>query len=324
MHTNPGDHDAGVSRTSRREAICSAVAAGMTFLPGCMSMRSWLRGPADPFARQPCVLPPDATVEQVVAHLNRNVDRLQSWRAHGVGIKVKGVPFPLNGDLAVQKGRRLRLMVNSIGGTEVDLGSNEHLFWFWAKQNKQPHVYYARHEDADLAVRQLNLPFEPQWLMEAFGLEPYIPQQLRMQPGMQPGTAQLVSDHVLNNGWQVRQIVIVDLCHGLVREHTLWDSSRNGKIIATARLSEHFIDPPSGVVLPRRIELDWPQAEMTLAMEFGAIQVNPAALPDQLWEMPVLPQTQAINLGRSARRSTTETSTARRRFPRRLHARPPA
>lgn len=303
MHACPGSDDAGVSRISRRAALRSAAGLGLVFLPGCTSMRSWLRGPADPFASQPCVLPPDATVEQVVAHLNQNVDRLQSWRAHGVGIRVKGIPFPLNGDLAVQKGRRLRLMVNSIGGTEVDLGSNEHLFWFWAKQNKQPHVYYARHEDADLAVRQLNLPFEPQWLMEAFGLSPYDFQQLRLQPGMQPGTVQLVSDHVLNNGWQVRQIVVVDLCRGLVREHTLWDSARNGKIIASARLGEHFIDPQTGVVLPRRIELDWPQAEMSLAMEFGAIQVNPPALPEQLWEMPVLPQTQAINLGRSARAS---------------------
>lgn len=285
---------------TRRETIQFAASLGMMLLPGCTSMRSWLR-PADPFARQPCVLSPNATLEQLVAHLNHNVDRLQAWRASGVGIRANG--FPLHGELAVEKGRHLRLMVNSLAGTEVDLGSNENIFWFWARQNKQPHVYYARHEDADMAARQLNLPFEPQWLMEAFGMEAYDAQQLRMQPGLQPGTAQLVSDHVLENGWQVRRIVVVDLCHGLVREHTLWDSSRNGKIIASARLSEHFIDPPTGVVLPRRMELDWPQAEMNLTMEFGAIQVNPAGLSDKLWEMPVLPQTQAVNLGRSARAS---------------------
>jgi hypothetical protein len=303
MHTSPGFPDASVSRTSRRGAICSAVALGLAYLPGCVSMRSWLR-PADPFARQPCVLPPEATVEQIVAHLNQNVDRLHGWRASGVGIRANG--FPLHGELAVQKGRRLRLRVNSPLALEVDLGSNEEIFWFWARQNKQPHVYYARHEDADVAVQQLNLPFEPQWLMEAFGMESYDPAQLRLQPGLQPGTVQLVSDHILDNGWQVRRIVVVDLCHGLVREHTLWDSSRNGKIIASAHLSEHFIDPQSGVVLPRRMELDWPQAEMRLTMELGAIQVNPTGLSEHLWEMPVLPQTQAINLGRSARASLDE------------------
>lgn len=303
MHTSPEHRRQYPPRVRRREAIGIALAAGLTVLPGCVGMRSWLRGPTDPFAGRPCVLPPDASIEQIVAHLNQNVDRLLAWQAYNVGIHASGVPFRLDGDLAVQKGRRLRLRVHSALGNEVDLGSNEEIFWFWARQNKQPHVYYARHEDADLATQQLNLPFEPQWLMEAFGLEPYDPTQLRLQPGLPhgSGTVQLVSDHVMQNGWQIRRIVVVDLCHGLVREHTLWDSAPHGKPIASARLSEHFIDPATGVVLPRRMELDWPQAAMKLTMEFGVVQVNPVGLSEDLWQMPNLQQTQAVNLGRSTR-----------------------
>lgn len=274
------------------------LAAMALSLPGCMSMRGWMR--SDPMAGQPCVLPPDATKEQIVEHLNLNVSRTHGWRSTSVGIKMNGWPSA-QGDLAVQQGHRFRLRVTSLPGLMLDMGSNEELFWFWARDAQQPGVLYARHEDAGMASRQLNMPFEPQWLMQAFGVLPYHADLMQMREGLTTGTAQLESNHTLDNGWQVRRIVVVDRCRGYVREHTLWDGSPRGQIIASAVLSKHFTDPQSGVVLPRRIDLSSPQSGDSVSLDLGNVMVNPPPADERLWQMPDMPNAPSINIGRSSR-----------------------
>ena len=103
-----------------------------------------------------------------------------------------------------------------------------------------------------------------------------------------------MSNHVLANGKTIRKAITVDTCHGRVMEHSVWDAS--GRRIAHATFSNHRLDPESGVVLAHHIQLEWPQAEVSLAMDLGHVEVNPAGMPEKIWEMPHMPGYPVMNL----------------------------
>jgi hypothetical protein len=273
-------------------------------LPGCAWTRFNLRPDPTAFGpRTPCKLPANPTAEDLVLVINQNVDRLHSWRAGRVKLRANHMPLTLEADLAVEKGRHLRLVVRHAlgGGDELDLGCNDDIFWFWARRQKPSAVMYASHDQLDEVRDNLQIPFEPDWLMEALGVAPIAAEGVTLEPitGTR-STAWLVSHHTLPNGRSIRKAITVDMCHGRVMEHSLWDSA-TGKRIAHAEFSNHRIDQATGIVMPHHIKLDWPQADLSLAFDLGPVEINPSGLPERIWDMPHPPGYPVMNLTDVAR-----------------------
>tara|TARA_B100000686_G_C16755946_1_gene955493 strand:- start:1911 stop:2213 length:303 start_codon:yes stop_codon:yes gene_type:complete len=82
----------------------------------------------------------------------------------------------------------------------------------------------------------------------------------------------------------VRRRLVVDTCLGVVVEQSLFDES--ARLIAVAKLSDHRADPETGIVVPRRIELDWPEAELSLVVRLKEVEINPSPIPASTWEVP--------------------------------------
>lgn len=267
-------------------------------LPGCAWTRFNLRSDPTAFGpRMPCKIPANPTAEDLVLIVNQNVDRLQAWRAGRVKLRANHMPLTLEADLAVEKGRHLRLVVRHAlgGGDELDLGCNDDIFWFWAKRQKPAAVMYASHDQLETVRDNLQIPFEPDWLMEALGVAPIAPEGLTLEPVAGMRSARLVSHHTLANGRRMRKTITVDTCHGRVMEHTLWDAA-TGVRVAHAEFSNHRIDPGTGIVMPHHIKLDWQQADLSLALDLGSIEINPTALPERIWDMPHPPGYPVMNL----------------------------
>lgn len=280
---------------SRPRAIMLPIALLLLCaLPGCAGMRglTWRHG--DPLRGAPKPnWPEDPQVEEVVDHLNRNVDKLQAWRANSVKIRANNIP--LSGTLAVERGKHLRLVVNSIAGNEVDMGSNDDLFWIWAKRMPPPEYVYCRHEHTEAVRQAMGIPFEPEWLMQALGVSPLKADgtKLELEPTLRQ--ARLVQQVTSAHGQPLRKVILVDLPRGVILEHSVYDY--HGQRIAVARLDDHQLDKASGVVLPRRVKLDWPQTEMSLVMSLGQVEINPRGIPSQIWDMPKLAGYQVVDLG---------------------------
>jgi len=74
-------------------------------------------------------------------------------------------------DIAVERPRRLRLRARTqLLGPELDLGSNDELFWLWAARMPDSSVFYARHDQFTTSKARQVLAIEPAWLIEALGL----------------------------------------------------------------------------------------------------------------------------------------------------------
>src|SRR5439155_19841125 len=88
----------------------------------------------------------------------------------------KGVPLPaeLIGNLVCVQPRNFRMVgQGKMVAAKVDLGSNDQQFWMYLQVPTERPVYvYASHSDfAEGRARlPMNVPFEPDWVMQALGM----------------------------------------------------------------------------------------------------------------------------------------------------------
>jgi hypothetical protein len=261
--------------------LCAGVAIGVS---GCV----WPRLPRlkNPFEKPPpCVFSSETTKTELFDHLNDNTTRLLSWRSSRVGIQLKqpGLPpFSLTANMAVEAPNRFRLQASMLGREEADFGSNDERFWFWIKQSPEPYIMTARHEQMAVAQRRLPIPFEPEWVMEAMGVIPFIPDAYEMQPVSELQT-RLVKHQVTPTGESVRKEIDVNLCTGQITAHSLYNGQ--GELIARATMSEYLTDS-HGVSIPYTIAFDWPRTGMKLKLSLLDVSINPNHIPEAIWELP--------------------------------------
>jgi hypothetical protein len=253
-------------------------------------------------------LPANASVEQVVQRVNTNVDRLWAWRSTDLRISGQSMPVHLGGTIAVERPRNFRLTAGILGmDEEADFGSNTDWFWFWVKRghaNGQPsYVYQAKHEDVANSQMLSQIPFQPDWLMEALGVVPIDPQHVTLHAdGSRGQFVNLISERLSPSGQNVKKVICVDLRRGVVLSHSLHDM--NGNLIARATLKQHFKDRATGIVMPHEIALEWPQANLQINLEIGQIDVNPTNLSARNWQVPKKPYSPAFDIGALTRKRT--------------------
>jgi len=271
------------------------VIAGLLLLPGCQLTQ--LVKTRNPFATPPpCVFAPNVSKEEIIAHLNANASQLTSWRSTKVGIHLKqrgSIPVDLTAQMAVESPRNFRLRASSLLGEEADFGSNQEHFWFWIRRSPQPYVITAAHEDMETAQRQLPIPFDPEWVMEAFGVVMIDPNQYTLER-LGDHRVSLMSHEISPSGQAMIKSIGVDLCTGKIVEHALYDAK--GTLIARAKIGNHTTTS-DGISIPHRVILEWPQAGMTMKMGLLDVEVNPAFTPESMWRIPEIAP--VIHLGQS-------------------------
>ena len=295
---------------SRLNCLLLLAITSATFSTGCTTARGMMisrqRDPMADAPRMPNANSP--SLEQVVAHLNRNTDRIESWKTNQVRIYTKGLSVPLQGRLAVERGRHVRLEVTSPRGVEVDIGSNDDRFWVWSR-HMDPQFVTCKHENTDIVRQSYGIPFEPDWLMEALGVSPIPTTGVTLEANPNNDQVRLVQEIVTAHKRPLRRVVLVDLKNrGIVTEHSLYDY--NGNRIAIAKLSRHHHDKVTGIVLPHHVILDWPQNQMSVTMELGKVDINPKSISPQIWAMPERPGCKVVNLDDDMGRSRIRTRSA--------------
>jgi hypothetical protein len=167
------------------------------------------------------------TKDELVRSLNANIESVSAWRCTDASVKARGGmmgALGLNANLAVERPRNFRMLVKLMGRNVADLGSNDERFWFWFDGHPQHRTFTARHEDTEYAQRVLQIPFEPDWLMEALGVVPLNPDEFEMVGDGANGAVSLVSERTTSSGRIVRRVVLVDTRHRVITAHALYDA----------------------------------------------------------------------------------------------------
>ena len=231
-------------------------------------------------------LPPLGEVIRVVNSNSATVHRLQ---ARGATISAPQTPS-LSADLAIERPRKIRLRAGTrLGGPELDLGSNDELFWFWVKRNQPPAVYFARHDEFYTSAARQILPVEPHWLISALGIVKLDPLGKHSGP-YSAGAGRLEVRSVIPSpaGDLVRRLIIHDR-YGWVLEQHLYDSS--GQLMASALASHHQAVSSGKLILPRRVEIRLgPPSGMSFVIEVTDYSLNYIEGSPNGWWSPPQPQ----------------------------------
>jgi hypothetical protein len=243
----------------------------------------------------PRTIPPQPTLDQVITAVHDNTQRVRSCMATQAVLAVPGVPR-LSARVACEPPRRFRLQAQTaITGPELDIGSNDDLFWLWLRQHKPPVVAFCRHDQyAQSAARRL-LPIRADWMPEMLGLVTFRPEDRHQGPfPLADGRLEIRSTISLPDG-ELLKSTILDGTTGLVAEQHLFTAA--GERLASVRTSRHRVDPPSGAALPHLVEVSWPASGVDFTIELASIVTNSSAGdPGQLWQMPAYPGYEPIDL----------------------------
>jgi hypothetical protein len=261
----------------------------------------------NPFASQgpaaPQVLPEGATRDQIIAAVNQNSSRIRSLTATGVTISMAdtlGLPL-LSGNIAAERPGRFRLTAGTLAGQEIDLGSNDELFWLWVKRNQPPAVYYCRHSQfAQSNIRQV-MPVEPSWLLAALGmvdLEPASVVEGPLPSARGNGTVELRSWMPSASG-TLQKVMVIDARRAWVLEQDIYDQA-GSNLLASAR-TDYRYDWVNQISLPQRVSIQLPSANLKMTINLGTVQINQlAADRQQLWTLPTFEGYQQFDLGGAA------------------------
>jgi hypothetical protein len=256
------------------------VVVGLLGLSGASCPRMMQRTPA-----LPRVLPPAAPLEQVIQAVNQNSQQIQSFSTNTATLSGPGWPT-LRANIAFQRQRMFRLRAETgLTGPELDVGSNDQLFWFWVRRNQPPAVYFCRHEQFATSRARQMIPIEPDWLIDALGasgFDPALPHQ-----GPYPSGGDRVSIRTIRETPEgpTTKVTVVDAVRAVVLEQHLYDAQ--GRLRASAVAAGHRRDPLSGLVLPATIHINCPVAQFKMRIDLGSVQVNQlTGNPAELWSMP--------------------------------------
>lgn len=248
-----------------------------------------------PWSRQPDPsLPPVAfsgvpTFEEAAAVINANSDRVQQLQTDEASIRAEGLPA-LQANLAFQRPRNFRMTAElfQFTGREIDIGSNEELFWFWLQRNDPPAVFFARHDVYQQSPVRHLLPVEPHWLIDALGLVRLEPNLVHEGPIMvQPDRFEIHTRIPAAQG-ELRRVLQVNAEYGWIEQQTLYDTQ--GRVIAAASAANHRFYPNEGVTLPHQIQIQMAPGqpnELKFELVIRSYFVNRMyAAEGQLWSMP--------------------------------------
>jgi hypothetical protein len=278
------------SPTTHQARWLLLLVAGMFSLSGA-SCPNLLRQYTNPLPR---VLPPSPTLEQVIDVVNRNSSQIQSFSTNRASLGGSGFPT-LTANIAFERPQEFRMRAGTSFGAELDLGSNNELFWFWVKRSQPPAIYYCRHDQFASSQARQTVPFEPRWFIEALGLVEFdrgLPNDLSVQAN---DRLRIDTTRDTPEG-PVKKVTIIDGSQGWVLEQYLYDARR--RLVARSVASGHRRDPLSNLVMPTVVQIDYPAAQLSMRIDLGNVEIN--RLSDDrpaLWSMPSIPGTPLVNMG---------------------------
>ncbi|MDX1946822.1 MAG: hypothetical protein SFU86_15580 [Pirellulaceae bacterium] len=225
------------------------------------------------------------TRDEAVAALNANSGRIQALQTQGATVSVPGAPS-IGAEIALERPRKLRFRAGgNLIGQQLDLGSNDQLFWFWAALAPEPSVFFARHDQFATSRARQMLAIEPTWLIDALGVVQVDPATILEDPTTAGDNRVQLKTTLQASAGQFTRQILLHARYGWVQEQHLYDAA--GRLVASALNSRHEYSAVDGVSLPKRIEVSMPDGQLRFQLDVDRWVINqPPADAQALFELP--------------------------------------
>ena len=243
----------------------------------------------------PRQLPPNPTIEQVIEVVNRNNGQIQSFWTDQASLSGPNIPS-LRTTVAYQRPRYFRMTASTgLTGSELDIGSNDQLFWFWVRRNDPPALYYCRHDQYATSAAKNMIPIAPDMLINALGTAIFEPGAQYQGPFPKGGDR--LEIHTVQNGPEgpTTKVTVIDAAQGWILEQNIYNSQ--GILLAGAIAKQHRQDPLTGLWMPKVVEINCPASQFSIRLDLGNVQINRTPINANQWTMPTYQGTQLVDLG---------------------------
>ncbi len=268
------------------------VALALSPAVGCEWMKSQGIGPIKPTGKGGEL--PQVAPEQLVKYLNDGADRFQSITDADVRVTARdhNIPMPpLRGGLTASQPRNFRMVGDAMVAAKVDLGSNDQQFWVYAKVTAKEMFVAASHTDFNEGRAKIpgDLPFEPEWVMQAFGMAHFPPAgapapDYKVKVDSKARTYTLYWNAVTPNKVPVIKEVVFDGDAAAgnrpqVKKHAVYNMKN--KLICSAEIKEAKTVPvgDSVVQYPTKVLLRWEEQKFEMELEISNAKINQPLSP---------------------------------------------
>ncbi|MFW6170739.1 MAG: hypothetical protein ACODAD_09635 [Planctomycetota bacterium] len=283
---------------SHRLAVLLASLLIAPVAPGCGMLPFWLR-------QDQVQLPPEAftdvpSMEEAIYTVNANTERVEQLQTENATLRCEGIAMPaLRLNMAYERPRRFRLRaeLSQFTGRELDLGSNDELFWFWIRRAQQPGIYYARHEEFAVSPTRDLIPIEPHRLPDLLGLVRFEGGEQHVGPTVRDNLLEIRS-RIASPDRDMTRVILLDATYGWIVEQHYYDA--NGQLLFSARAAEHRYYPNDAVTMPHRVEiqvLPGQPTQFAFEIEVGQFVFNRlSGEHSELWSLPTIEDVPAIDI----------------------------
>lgn len=229
------------------------------------------------------VIYPNNEVLSLLKTINTKNSRIKNIVCTDVQIRAKGLPFQLKSTLLFEKEKNFRMIVKSIFGKELDIGSNDDQFWFWSKRMNPPALYFSAHKD--LYKTRLKTPFHPLLLMESLSINKIKTDQVKFYKN----DKYLLLEEEWTSPMNVPVIkkILIDLNLGAIKGHYLYD---DGGLVASAEIKKISNGLPSEIIII------WYEENIAMSWKLDNLRINQMIDPNY-WKLPNYRKT--INMGKN-------------------------
>lgn len=215
---------------------------------------------------------------EIVKEINSRIERINSLSCDNLEVKIwqNGHRFKLTGSLYSENPQNFRMQIESIFGKELDIGSNDKLFWYWSRRDKKPGLHYAYHQDFNKT--RLKTPFNPMFLRNTLGTETIKNKDCKIVENNQNIMLSYPFQRA-SIGEPVFFSIFVNKARKQVTGYLVAD--KNGKTIASCEIQEYSGD------IPVKILYTWYEEDKILLIHLRSPKLNPTLSPT-LWVIPDL------------------------------------
>jgi len=222
----------------------------------------------------------NSEITKTIESINKKNESINSIIVADMPIRLRssGFTFKLTGNLAFQKEKNFRLKItHRLTGKEMDLGSNQNIFWFWSKRIDPPALYFSKHEN----IHRTNLKsaLNPILMIESLNLNKI---QIKTINNSKINEKYLIiyEERISPTNESLDLSTYIDISSNQVICKLL--SYKDGRKIVTTNYREN------------KILYEYHEENTTMEWDLTNAKINPN-IPSSYWDMPTM--TKTIDIG---------------------------
>lgn len=208
----------------------------------------------------------------ILVKLKNKLSTVKSLSAEDIKISIRR--FSTNGRLFYE-GDNLRLIISSFLGKEMDIGSNDEIFWFWSRRMRPQALYYSSHENSyNTNLRPI---FNKEWVLECFifsrveeteGVSFFEKEKTLIVKSLKKSSG---ADHVY-------VVTVIDPKLLFITSKHICDANDN--VMASIEYKNFQKD-----LIPRLIEVSWYEEGIFMRWDINSVVLN-ESIDECVWKVP--------------------------------------